>query len=95
MMKRLEFLLLFLPFWAFSQAPTNTVRNISVQKFLNKYLIIFDYQRGTGSNTAADSFVVQFHSLATVCSPGNCLPSTGEYFQNSSTKNVNYTDFQT
>jgi hypothetical protein len=93
---RKHWLLLFIliPCFAYSQVPTNTVRNISVRKFLNKAMIVFDYQRGTGSNIAADSFVVQLHNLSSVCAPANCLPTNGEFFKNSATKNVNYSDFQ-
>ncbi len=86
--------LLCLSLGGFSQAPTNTVRNISVRKFLNTYMVVFDYQRGTGTNTAADSFVVQLHSLSNVCAPTNCLPANGDYFKNSALKTVNYSDFQ-
>lgn len=93
---RKHWLLLFIlaPCLALAQAPTNTVRNISVRKFLNKTMIVFDYQRGTGSNIAADSFVVQLHTLSSVCSPTICLPTNGEFFKSSATKNVNYSDFQ-
>jgi len=93
-MKRLLYVFFLIPLFTFSQAPTNTVRNISVNKFANKYLIIFDYQRGTGSNVAADSFVVQLHQLSSVCATTNCLPSNGEFFKRSASKQVNYSDFQ-
>jgi hypothetical protein len=86
--------LLCLSLGGFSQAPTNTVRNISVRKFLNTYMVIFDYQRGTGTNIAADSFVVQLHSLSNVCAPSNCLPANGDFFKNSTIKTVSYSDFQ-
>ncbi len=94
-MKRfLIFLMFALPFVAVAQPPTNTVRNISVRKLLNRYIVVFDYQRGTGTNILADSFVVQMHVLNNVCAPPNCLPANGEYFQNSASKIVDYADFQ-
>ena len=88
------FLLFAFPRLVYSQAPTDHIQGISVQKLLNKYVVSFLYSRGTGTNTAADSFVLQLHVLNTVCAPTNCLPSSGEYFKPSSSKTVDYSDFQ-
>jgi hypothetical protein len=95
-MKRFLYLLfLLVPFSGIAQAPTDHVQGIAVQKLLNRYIVTFTYSRGTGTNTAADSFVLQTHVLNSVCAPTNCLPAAGEFFKPSGSKTVDYSTFQT